>query len=189
MDPVFHVAANGSRDRCLRYWPCPTCGGGVEERRCRICELLDKNHPDYSEGMRRLYHPEEFPDEPAPAAQAVNGRLPSGHAVGGVRDESQSVLLDGGEVPEHLRPSRSGPGLLTRAASFTGAMVRQGAEMVRTRSVALVDQETYDARIALCQGCEHYSGNPAWPCRICGCHKVKINLATSTCPMKKWGAV
>ncbi len=79
-DPAWHIASDGTKERCLRFWPCPTCDGGIEERRCRICELIDPASPSYSPGMRRMYHPEEFPDQPAPVR---NGRLTSGHYVNG----------------------------------------------------------------------------------------------------------
>jgi hypothetical protein len=33
---------------------------------CRICDLIDRDGPHYREDYRRLFHPEEFPAEPAP---------------------------------------------------------------------------------------------------------------------------
>jgi hypothetical protein len=37
---------------------------------CAICERIDRNGPNYSEPYRRLFHPEEFSEEP-PAVMAA----------------------------------------------------------------------------------------------------------------------
>lgn len=51
-----HVAPGMAPIPCLkeRFGSCPTC------------ELLDPASPRYREGYRRLFHPEEFPESPAP---------------------------------------------------------------------------------------------------------------------------
>ncbi len=42
----------------------------ADDVRCRICERIDRAHPEYSEPMRRRFHPEEFPARPAPPRSA-----------------------------------------------------------------------------------------------------------------------
>jgi hypothetical protein len=45
---------------CLPPIPCLRESHG----HCAICERIDRDGPNYSEPYRRLFHPEEFPEEP-----------------------------------------------------------------------------------------------------------------------------
>lgn len=155
---IYHVRDNGRKVICMRHWPCPTCEGGVEERRCRICELTDPNHPDYSPSFKKLYEP---------------------------RDEPMIPRMNRVPRPSPMSPE-PGPGLIQRAGAFTRAMVAQTTEMIRTRSLAIVSDEVKTTRLSICQSCEKYTGNPSWPCKICGCSSLKLHLKTSACPVGKW---
>lgn len=76
LEPTWHAAPGMPPIPCL-----PGVSG-----RCRICELIDHAHPDYSEGHRRRFHPEEFPAVLAPAgpvAAPASGLPPPGAVAPG----------------------------------------------------------------------------------------------------------
>lgn len=49
--------------------------------RCRICELIDPDSPEYQESYRRLYHPEEFLTVDVPEYAHVPSQLPPASPV------------------------------------------------------------------------------------------------------------
>jgi len=55
----------------------------------------------------------------------------------------------------------------------------------RIKNILLHDQDVIDTRRAICDGCEHRFG---LNCKKCGCFiKAKTKVATSSCPVGKWG--
>ena len=55
----------------------------------------------------------------------------------------------------------------------------------RIKNILLYDQDVIDTRRAICDGCEHRFG---LNCKKCGCFiKAKTKVATSSCPVGKWG--
>lgn len=84
------------------------------------------------------------------------------------------------------------PSLLKQAKSFAKSMGKAAMNKVTTGK-ALVDQEVTQERLAICKGCEFYTGVK---CRACGCRcngstslMNKLALAHEACPKKKWGPV
>lgn len=56
-----------------------------------------------------------------------------------------------------------------------------------------VDQETLDARRAICRSCEHWDAGSfggTGKCKKCGCSTwAKLRMATERCPIGKWQSV
>ena len=53
----------------------------------------------------------------------------------------------------------------------------------------VVTQLVYDGRRAICDACEHWDATAflgMGKCKACGCSSLKLWLATSRCPLKKW---
>jgi hypothetical protein len=72
------------------------------------------------------------------------------------------------------------------AGNFAGAMTRWIAA-----GAPVVSAETYAARAAVCEGCEHWDGAARLglgKCKApgCGCTSLKRWLATEKCPLTKW---
>lgn len=79
------------------------------------------------------------------------------------------------------RKVEDGPDLLTKARNLSSAL----ADWAKA-GFAVVDEETYEKRIAACLACPHYFQNT---CLLCGCKVAgerlhKARLASSTCPDK-----
>jgi hypothetical protein len=54
------------------------------------------------------------------------------------------------------------------------------------------EEYQYQARLAICNGCEFYDRNAfmgAGRCLKCGCSGLKLKIAASKCPIDKWGPV
>lgn len=75
------------------------------------------------------------------------------------------------------------PSLSSMLANFAGSMLQWAASGFR-----VVDETTFQSRLAECSRCEHWKDNR---CRKCGCWSVKHHLATASCPLDppKWGPV
>jgi hypothetical protein len=76
----------------------------------------------------------------------------------------------------------SPPSLAQVAANFTGALLGWAAA-----GFPVVSRETLDARVAACRSCPNWTptGWGGWgQCRLCGCAKAKLWLATEKCPAK-----
>jgi Family of unknown function (DUF6171) len=78
-------------------------------------------------------------------------------------------------------PPAEYPPLWEQAASAVGAAVTFVAS-----GFATVDDETYTARLAVCNDCPDFAGD-ADRCRICGCSmRLKARAAAMRCPAGKW---
>jgi hypothetical protein len=65
-------------------------------------------------------------------------------------------------------------------------LAKEGVRWLKA-GMPLLPQEVAQERLSLCKVCEFYVGAR---CSKCGCQmKVKTTLATSSCPIGKWGAV
>jgi hypothetical protein len=91
------------------------------------------------------------------------------------------------EAKAKKRTAAKEPTLMEKAKSLTDAVAswtKAGFKMAT--------EEQYAARYEICKACdfwvdEGYMG--MGKCRQCGCSGVKLRLATSTCPLEKWGKV
>ncbi len=75
------------------------------------------------------------------------------------------------------------PGVVQQVVNFAGAVARHVAGGMQT-----VTEEEYQARLAVCQGCEHFKDNQ---CRQCGCRvagdlMAKARWKEQRCPLGKW---
>lgn len=53
----------------------------------------------------------------------------------------------------------------------------------------IVGEQEYQSRGAICEQCPKWDGAARFglgKCRLCGCTKMKLWLATSKCPLEKW---
>lgn len=60
----------------------------------------------------------------------------------------------------------------------------------RERGYPIASQEEIDKRLGICKGCEKWDQARFFgigKCNTCGCSAVKQWLATSKCPLNKWG--
>jgi hypothetical protein len=81
----------------------------------------------------------------------------------------------------------SGPSLTTMAGNFIGAMGAYAKDGFRN-----VTKEEHAVRKAICDGCEFWDGEArmgAGKCNKCGCTGAKLWMASSECPIKKWGKI
>lgn len=80
--------------------------------------------------------------------------------------------------PEHA------PGILTQILSFGVAVIQHVAA-----GAPQANEAQKNARLAICQACEHYEPGR---CRVCGCGlSMKAGWADQSCPLDppKWGPV
>jgi hypothetical protein len=80
---------------------------------------------------------------------------------------------------------------LPTSAEMAANLTRALAEWTR-HGFPVATQEVRDQRQAICDGCEWWESNAMFGtgrCRRCGCSKLKLALATSVCPVAKWGSV
>jgi hypothetical protein len=71
-------------------------------------------------------------------------------------------------------------GLVRKAANLGTAI----AQHVR-HGLAVVDNETHAARLAVCKTCDQFTERGS--CKICGCNmNAKAKWAEQDCPLKKW---
>lgn len=81
-----------------------------------------------------------------------------------------------------------GPGLATMAKTLVGSAAKFVAAGMPT-----VTGEQLERRLETCRGCEHWNARGfkgSGRCRLCGCStQVKLRMATTECPVKKWGPV
>jgi hypothetical protein len=152
---------------------------------CAICERIDRNGPNYSEPYRRLFHPEEFPEEPP--AVVSTPETPPQPAVPCPEAGPQPVPMPTewlAQVPlAEGKPCCGGqpPGLLVKAANFAKAAF----EHVKAGSPE-ADESTASARLGICLGCEHLNAH-AMTCNLCGCSMPrKVYWLEQHCPIEKW---
>ncbi len=87
------------------------------------------------------------------------------------------------------QPTRRDPGIAKMSANFATAMSKWARSGFKK-----VEEEEYERRFEICMACEHWDGAARagmGKCRICGCTKAKLWLATSSCPLQppKWASV
>jgi hypothetical protein len=81
----------------------------------------------------------------------------------------------------------AGPSLAKMAGNFIGAMGAYAKDGFRN-----VNKEEHAVRQAICNGCEFWDRNArmgAGKCMKCGCSGAKLWMASSECPIKKWGKI
>jgi len=81
----------------------------------------------------------------------------------------------------------AGPSLTTMAGNFIGAMGAYAKDGFRN-----VNKEEHAVRQAICNGCEFWDAKArmgAGKCMKCGCSGAKLWMASSECPIKKWGKI
>lgn len=86
-----------------------------------------------------------------------------------------------------LKEISKGPSLLKMAGSFTSSM-----KDFATSGFLRVTEEQHAARMAICNGCEFWQQGARFgmgKCLKCGCSGAKQWIATSVCPIEKWGAI
>lgn len=89
----------------------------------------------------------------------------------------------GGGTPNIARPS---PGLLKRAANFTGAVAKEAAAIVGGQPA--VTEGQYQERVSICRGCPLFDGSR---CTACGCPVEgevvsAARFRSKKCPKGKW---
>jgi hypothetical protein len=105
----------------------------------------------------------------------------------------ETVVLDAEVFAKELRPP-SGmrrdpgePGLMKKARTLAGAVFDWAKDGFR-----MATEEQVAARKVICEGCEFWRGegyNGMGKCQKCGCSGVKLKIAGSECPLKKWGPI
>jgi hypothetical protein len=73
------------------------------------------------------------------------------------------------------------PSFPAMLANFAGATARWVAA-----GFPLTTEDQFKERLAICQGCEFWTGTN---CRRCGCRKLKLHWRTEACPIRKWLAI
>lgn len=79
------------------------------------------------------------------------------------------------------------PPMTQQLASFLQAITAWASAGFKMATPQQVQQ-----RIEVCQSCEHWKPDGAFGmgrCMKCGCTSMKLALATSACPIGRWGAV
>ena len=125
--------------------------------------------------------------------------------------------LEGGELTPNKYPgspfrdcgcnakSNTPPESVNQQEDISPSLLAKGISYVKTQAqniangLAVVDNPTYEARLAICAGdsttppCEHYNHNH---CKLCGCKLAgetgftsKLKLPHEKCPVDKWGPV
>jgi len=98
----------------------------------------------------------------------------------------QRELLSERRIQNAIR-REAGPSLTTMAGNFIGAMGAYAKDGFRN-----VNKEEHAVRQAICNGCEFWDRNArmgAGKCMKCGCSGAKLWMASSECPIKKWGKI
>jgi len=74
------------------------------------------------------------------------------------------------------------PSILEKGANF----IKSAAKHV-AGGMKIVSQEEMDRRMAICAGCEFFTGGDRPRCSKCGCHlKIKTRWESAHCPINKW---
>lgn len=105
-------------------------------------------------------------------------------ALGEQRAQARAETL-GERRTENEQNRQAGPSLARMAGNFIGAMGAYAKDGFRN-----VTKEQHGVRQAICNGCEFWDGKArmgAGKCMKCGCSGAKLWMASSECPIKKWG--
>lgn len=135
---------------------------------------------------------------PLALLEAARAKTPHGYvdellAAGRVEGELHVVdaaTLDAVRARYGLPPAKRLPSLGRQAANAGKAMLRVATALVTGQPV-LVPEAVREARLAICEACEHYLPEHR-RCSRCGCKTVgqivnKTRLATEQCPDGRWG--
>ena len=119
-------------------------------------------------------------------ANACRLGMYGGHPSNGV---CRGCVERGENTPEFAAAQLASPppSLPQMAASFAGSMVgwAKGGFQV-------TDEETLAERLAICAACPEWDRDGfmgTGKCTKCGCSGAKLHMATSKCPIDKWGPV
>jgi hypothetical protein len=102
------------------------------------------------------------------------------------RTEAKEALVEERKIGNAIR-REAGPSLTTMAGNFIGAMGAYAKDGFRN-----VNKEEHAVRQAICNGCEFWDAKArmgAGKCMKCGCSGAKLWMASSECPIKKWGKI
>ena len=95
-------------------------------------------------------------------------------------------MLEDRKIGNEIR-RQQGPSITQMAANFAGAMGAYAMDGFRHAS-----KEQHAERLAICNACEFWDAKArlgAGKCLKCGCAGAKLWIASSECPIKKWGRV
>lgn len=82
------------------------------------------------------------------------------------------------------RPSERTPSEMPSIPQMAQNLAKEGIKWILS-GMEMASSEVAAQRLSLCKACEFYAGER---CSRCGCQmKVKTTLATSSCPVGKWG--
>jgi hypothetical protein len=142
---------------------------------------------DLSEETRQL----KIEEEPNPVLQSLLSDNTKKIKLGGLKkfrpiteEEAKEQGRFGG-IPR-LKPEKS-PSIVKMASNFASAM-KDFAESGFLR----VTPEQYNSRMDICNKCEFWQPDARMglgKCLKCGCTGAKQWIATSVCPIEKWGAI
>jgi hypothetical protein len=102
------------------------------------------------------------------------------------RNKAKEALIEERKIGNAIR-REAGPSLTTMAGNFIGAMGAYAKDGFRN-----VNKEEHAVRQAICNGCEFWDAKArmgAGKCMKCGCSGAKLWMASSECPIKKWGKI
>jgi hypothetical protein len=91
------------------------------------------------------------------------------------------------EIDAQDKTQESGPSLLKMAGNFATSM-----KHFAKSGFLRVTEEQHAARMDICNGCEFWKQGARFgmgKCLKCGCSGAKQWIATSVCPINKWGAI
>lgn len=154
------------------YYPPPKAKGGCAEP---VIEL--------DEGKHRLVLDKDYPPCDSVTTWTSEG-VP--HSQKWSSDVIESEWFDG--FPEKIHTSLLGPpSVKAIALNFFSALARSAKDGFKT-----VHREIFEERLTLCRGCPYWSdvarigtGKCSHP--ECGCTKLKLHLASQSCPQGWWG--
>jgi hypothetical protein len=102
------------------------------------------------------------------------------------QEQARQKILDERMIGNAIR-REAGPSLTKMAGNFIGAMGAYAKDGFRN-----VNKEEHAVRQAICNGCEFWDAKArmgAGKCMKCGCSGAKLWMASSECPIKKWGKI
>lgn len=84
----------------------------------------------------------------------------------------------------YARPQERPPSEMPSVPQMARNLARDGIKWILS-GMEMASSEVVAQRLSLCKACEFYIGER---CSRCGCQmRVKTTLATSSCPVGKWG--
>lgn len=136
---------------------------------------------------------EHYKNHPAKVSQKFTGYYMDRQIAGfqeaiakAKQNEAKEALIEERKIGNAIR-REAGPSLTTMAGNFIGAMGAYAKDGFRN-----VNKEEHAVRQAICNGCEFWDAKArmgAGKCMKCGCSGAKLWMASSECPIKKWGKI